>query len=94
MCAIRLMLALSAVFDWNVAQFNISTSLLDWRLQEEVHMYPPKEMHVPKVRVLKLVNSLLVLRQEPIAWNTTLNAALEALSFESVQTDACLYSDR
>lgn len=40
--SIRIMLALTAIFDWEIAQFDVKTAFLNGDLEEDIYMEIPK----------------------------------------------------
>jgi hypothetical protein len=86
---LRMMLAVAALADLTLRQFDIKTAFLDGHLKEEVYVRPPRRWeHLAggPGRVLRLRRALYGLRQAPRAWNERLMTELTARGF--VQSDA------
>lgn len=91
--SVRTMLALCAVKDWCLTQFDISTAFLNGKIEERVYIEPPAGLSVDHGQCLKLDKALYGLKQAPRAWNSTFNAVLIDLGFTPTISDTCVYTD-
>lgn len=92
MDSVRTLIAVAAIRDYIMLQFDVSTAFLNGILEEEVYVDPPKEVKLGKGECLKLNKALYGLRQSPRAWNSCLNEALEALGMKAVESEPCIYT--
>lgn len=76
MLTVRLILALSAAYNWNITQMDVTNAFLHGDLNEELYIaIPPGYTHPLLARssssctyVCKLLKSLYGLRQAPHCW--------------------------
>ena len=86
---IRLIIALSAEFKWNLTQMDVKTAFLNGDLEEEIYMLPP-EGYTTDV-LLKLKKGLYGLKQAPRQWSKKLVTFLKSLGFVQCESDECLF---
>ena len=90
---VRIMLALSAHFNWSLRQLNVKNAFLHGILQEEVYMVQPpgfEDFTYPNM-VCKLHKSIYGLKQAPRAWNERFTAFLPRLGFKTTYYDSSLF---
>ncbi|KAI0994843.1 hypothetical protein K3495_g13339 [Podosphaera aphanis] len=89
MDSLRILLAVSAYFDWEIHQVDVKTAYLEDDLQEEVYMRCPEGMTgTDYVRVNK---ALYGLKQSGRAWYQKLDSKLVFLRFRKSESDQCIY---
>jgi histone deacetylase 1/2 len=90
---IRLVLALTAHFNWPLRQLDVKNAFLHAILQEEVYMSQPPgfEDSVHPHHVCKLHKSLYGLKQAPRAWNARFTQFLPSLGFATTYSDSSLF---
>ena len=98
---IRTLLALTALNNWDTAQFDIECAFLNAPLKEEVYIRIPDgcSQLMPKGMttengVIKILKAVYGLKQSPRNWNQELHKLLISLNFVQSQVDHCLYSLR
>lgn len=91
MASIRLLLALAALDDLKMKQFDVQTAFLHGILEETVFMEPPAGLDLPKDKCLRLKKALYGLKQSPRAWNSALNSALVDIGMHRLNSDPCIY---
>ena len=93
---VRLLLALSAKYNWEVHHLDVKTAFLNGEISEEVYVEQP-EGFIKKGQehlVYKLVKALYGLRQAPRAWYSKLNSCLEKFSFERCPYEHAVYTKK
>lgn len=88
---LRILLALSTQYDWNVDQIDYETAFLNGELQEDIYMEEPEGFESSPRKVLKLKKSLYGLKQAPREWNIKLDNMLKSIGFKQCQVDSGLY---
>jgi hypothetical protein len=96
--SIRVLLALVAAEDLELAQFDIQTAFLHGQLEEEIYMEVPKGLSgekqsksARKSAVCKLNKSLYGLKQAPRCWNKKFSAFLHEFCFKETEADQCIF---
>ncbi|XP_021811484.1 uncharacterized protein LOC110754690 [Prunus avium] len=90
---VRLVLALSATFGWQLQQLDVKNAFLHGILHEEVYMSQPLgfiDSENPNL-VCKLHKSLYGLKQAPRAWNDRFTQFLPSLGFKASHADPSLF---
>ena len=90
--AIRGILAVATVFDWEVDGIDVVQAYLNSTLHHDVYMKPPAGVNVPPGQVLRLVKGLYGLKQSGREWNLVLDAHLRKIGFHAVPSAPCFYS--
>ena len=85
------MLALSAIYGWDIQQMDIKGAYLNGDLEEEIYMIQPPEYDDNTGKVLLLIHSLYGLKQSGRAWYHKLKQVLLKHGFEQVTVEHCLY---
>lgn len=90
---IRLIIALSASYGWEVRHLDVKTAFLHGVLKEEVNVKRPEGFEVKgsEEKVYKLSKALYGLKQAPRAWNYKLSKILRELNFTRCTKEASLY---
>jgi transposase InsO family protein len=96
--SIRVLLALVAAEDLELAQFDIQTAFLHGQLEEEIYMEVPEGLSgekqsksARKSAVCKLNKSLYGLKQAPRCWNKKFSAFLHEFCFKETEADQCIF---
>ena len=87
---LRLLLALTAILDWELQSMDVITAFLNGDLQELIYMEMPEGYRKPG-HVCKLLRSLYGLKQSPRQWYQRLDAFLIGLRFKRSISDETLY---
>ena len=88
---IRLLLALSAHFDYVLDQVDIKAAFLNGELEEKIYLEPPEGSDIPAGSILRLCKSLYGLKQSPRCFNDKLKQWLISQGFVQAKADACLF---
>lgn len=86
----RTIIALAAVFDLEIVQYDAVNAFVNSELDEEVYTYFPDGFK-EKEQVLKLKRALYGLRRSPRLWQQELTRTLLDLGFEQVPDEECLF---
>jgi hypothetical protein len=92
--SIRLMLSITAAFDFEIEQRNVKTTFLHGDVEEEIFMKQPEGYVVKgkKELVCKLKKSLYGLKQSPRMWYKKFDTYMLGLGFTRSKEDHCVYS--
>ena len=86
------MLSLAAIFDWEMAQFDVKTAFLYGKLDFNIYMEVPEGLAVDgKKNVCLLKKALYGLKQEPRCWYETFSNFVHELGFKECIVDNSLY---
>jgi len=92
MASLRLVLALAALYRFEVHQMDVETAFLNADLEEEVYIKPPEGITIPTgCDCIRIKKALYGLKQAPRAWNKDINAKLHGMGFTKLQSEPCLY---
>ncbi|CAG7725449.1 unnamed protein product, partial [Allacma fusca] len=87
-----MVLASAAAMNLKLRQFDVSTTFLNSKLDEELYMKQPPGYEVRKGDyVCKLLKGLYDLKQSPRNWHQTLKIALDEIGFQRSKYDYCLF---
>ncbi|EED13808.1 hypothetical protein TSTA_100530 [Talaromyces stipitatus ATCC 10500] len=86
----RLMMALAAVFDLEIVQYDAVNAFVNSALDEEVYTYFPDGFKKEGL-VIKLRRALYGLRRSPRLWQKELTKTLLNLGFTQVPDEECLF---
>jgi hypothetical protein len=87
---LRLLMALSAQYDYHIHKMDVKTAFLHGDLESEVFIQPPKNVIRPpglEDHVWLLHRSLYGLRQAPRCWNKKIHAFLVSLGCRRLESD-------
>ncbi|CAH9103829.1 unnamed protein product [Cuscuta epithymum] len=90
---LRLMLAITTVFDWELEQMDVKTAFLHGDLKETIFMSQPPgfiNKEFPE-HVCLLKKSIYGLKQSPRQWNLKFDSCMSELGFLRSKYDTCLY---
>ncbi|CAM8930884.1 unnamed protein product [Rhodiola kirilowii] len=93
---LRLLIAMTAIFDWHIEQMDVKTAFLHGDLLETIHMCQP-EGFVDKTKpnhACLLRKSIYGLKQSSRQWNKKFNCCMLDLGFVRSKYDTCLYLKR
>ncbi|CAM8876419.1 unnamed protein product [Rhodiola kirilowii] len=93
---LRLLIAMTAVYDWHIEQMDVKTAFLHGDLLETIHMCQ-LEGFVDKMKpdhVCLLRKSIYGLKQSPRQWNKKFDSCMLDLGFLRSKYDTCLYLKR
>ena len=92
--SIRIFIALSAQFTWNLHHLDVKSAFLNDQIEEEVYVDQPKGFtkEGKDDHVLTLNKALYELKQAPRAWNYKLDDTLNFLSFLKSVSDQAMYT--
>lgn len=88
---VRALLALAALQDYDIKQFDITTAFLYGDLTEEIYVEQPEGYEDGKDRVCRLHKGLYGLKQAPRQWNGKFHKFLIENGFSQSKEDPCLY---
>ncbi|KAF8688081.1 hypothetical protein AX14_003534, partial [Amanita brunnescens Koide BX004] len=91
---VRLLLALSALEDWEIKALDVKTAFLYGNLDEELYMEQPEGFikQGQEKKVYHLLKALYGLKQAAIAWNKQADKSLKSLRFERCLSDTGVYT--
>ncbi|KAL2238396.1 UNVERIFIED_CONTAM: Retrovirus-related Pol polyprotein from transposon TNT 1-94 [Sesamum indicum] len=90
---VRIILALTAHYNWNLKQMDVKTAFLHGDLDEHIYMNQPVGF-IDKIKsdyVCLLNKSLYGLKQSPRQWNKKFDSFMLSLDFKKSHYDHCLY---
>ncbi|SOV06118.1 uncharacterized protein UDID_19409 [Ustilago sp. UG-2017a] len=90
--SIRGVLAVAAVWDWEVDLVDVKQAYLNSSLHHHVYLKPPVGTKVQPGKVLKLIKGLYGLKQSGREWNIELDSHLRKIGFHCMPSAPCLYS--
>ena len=88
---VRTMIAITAIKDYHMLQFDVSTAFLNGVLSETVYVDPPKGVQVADDECLKLNKALYGLKQAGRTWSECLSQALVGLDMTATESEPCLF---
>ncbi|GKC59860.1 retrotransposon protein, putative, ty1-copia subclass, partial [Tanacetum coccineum] len=91
--AIRILIAITAYYDYEIWQMDVKTAFLNGHLAEEVYMEQPKGFVNPKFpnRVCKLKGSIYGLKQASRQWNKRFDDEIKKFGFTQNHDEPCVY---
>ena len=92
--SIRLLFALTSIYNLCIHQMDVKTVFLNGDLNEEVYMEQPKGFVLPgnEHKVCKLTKSLYGLKQAPKQWHEKIDSVILGYGFKHNGADKCIYS--
>lgn len=91
--SIRMLLAMAAENDLELAQFDVKTAFLYGELDEEIYMLQPDGFEDGSGRVCLLQKSLYGLKQAPRQWNKKFDNFLKDFGLSPTNYDRCIYAN-
>ncbi|GJT07500.1 retrotransposon protein, putative, ty1-copia subclass [Tanacetum coccineum] len=91
--AIRILIAITAFYDYEIWQMDVKTAFLNGYLSEEVYMEQPEGFVNPKYpnRVCKLKHSIYGLKQASRQWNKRFDDEIKKFGFTQNHDEPCVY---
>ncbi|KAF3671469.1 putative tyrosyl-DNA phosphodiesterase 2-like [Capsicum annuum] len=91
--SIRMLIALAAVYGFEIHQMDVKTAVLNGELEEEIYMEQPEGFVVlgKENKVCKLIKSLYGLKQAPKQWHSKFDQTMLANGFKINECDKCVY---
>nr|GEV52139.1 hypothetical protein [Tanacetum cinerariifolium] len=91
--AIRILMAITAYYDYEIWQMDVKTAFLNGRLDEDIYMEQPEGYVDPKYpnRVCKLQRSIYSLKQASRQWNKRLDEEIKKFRFIQNRDEPCVY---
>lgn len=91
--SIRALLAITAIEDLEMIQFDIKTAFLHGDLQEEIYMSQPEGFVKDDKLVCRMRKSLYGLKQASKAWNDKFSRFLKEFQLKQSEIDPCVFYD-
>ena len=91
--SIRILLAITAKEDYEIAKFDVKTAFLYGELQEEIYLQQPEGFinEENRSQFCKLQKSLYGLKQSPRGWNEKFVGFLRKFNFKNIESDKCVF---
>ncbi|KIL57786.1 hypothetical protein M378DRAFT_87411, partial [Amanita muscaria Koide BX008] len=89
--SLRTHLALAAVNNWELRQFDVKSAYLNGSLDEEIYMRQPPGFDDGSGRVCRLKKSIYGLKQAGNIWNREFTQAMGEIDFYQLKTDNCVF---
>ena len=90
--SVRIMLAITAFYDYEIWQIDVKIAFLNGYLKEELYMMQPEGFIGPKdaSKVCKLQRSIYGLVQASQSWNKRFDSVIKAYGFIQTFGEACI----
>ncbi|GKE17401.1 putative RNA-directed DNA polymerase, partial [Tanacetum coccineum] len=91
--AIRILIAITAYYDYEIWQMDVKTAFLNGRINDDVYMVQPEGFVNPKHpgRVCKLQRSIYGLKQASKSWNKRFDEEIKKYGFTQNPDKPCVY---
>ncbi|KAJ9543849.1 hypothetical protein OSB04_023556 [Centaurea solstitialis] len=92
--SIRILMAISAYFNYEIWQMDVKTAFLNGKLTEDVYMEQPEGFIGPKNpnKVCKLLKSIYGLKQASRSWNLHFDERIKEFGFAKSEFEPCVYT--
>ncbi|KAJ9538930.1 hypothetical protein OSB04_031663 [Centaurea solstitialis] len=92
--SIRILMAISAYFNYEIWQMDVKTAFLNGKLTEDVYMEQPEGFEDPKNpnKVCKLLKSIYGLKQASRSWNLHFDERIKEFGFAKSEFESCVYT--
>ncbi|KAJ9537718.1 hypothetical protein OSB04_030451 [Centaurea solstitialis] len=92
--SIRILMAISAYFNYEIWQMDVKTAFLNGKLTEDVYMEQPEGFKEPKNpnKVCKLLKSIYGLKQASRSWNLHFDERIKEFGFAKSEFEPCVYT--
>ena len=91
--SIKILLSISAHYDYEIWQMDVKTTFLNGNLEEEIYMMQPESFIAKNQEhmVCKLKRSIYGLKQASRSWNIKFDQAIKSFGFEQNLDEPCVY---
>ncbi|KAJ9539519.1 hypothetical protein OSB04_032252 [Centaurea solstitialis] len=91
---LRILMAISAYFNYEIWQMDVKTAFLNGKLTEDVYMEQPEGFEDPKNpnKVCKLLKSIYGLKQASRSWNLHFDERIKEFGFTKSEFEPCVYT--
>ncbi|RVX12712.1 Retrovirus-related Pol polyprotein from transposon TNT 1-94 [Vitis vinifera] len=91
--SIRILLSITAYYDYEIWQMDVKTAFLNGHLEETIYMVQPEGFVIKdqEQKVCKLQRSIYGLKQASRSWNIRFNKAIKSYGFEQNLGEPCVY---
>ncbi|KAJ9544308.1 hypothetical protein OSB04_024015 [Centaurea solstitialis] len=92
--SIRILMAISAYFNYEIWQMDVKTAFLNGKLTEDVYMQQPEGFVDSKNpnKVCKLLKSIYGLKQTSRSWNLHFDERIKEFGFAKSEFEPCVYT--
>ncbi|KAJ9566348.1 hypothetical protein OSB04_002314 [Centaurea solstitialis] len=92
--SIRILMAISAYFNYEIWKIDVKTAFLNGKLTEDVYMEQPGGFEDPKNpnKVCKLLKSIYGLKQASRSWNLHFDERIKEFGFAKSEFEPCVYT--
>ncbi|KAJ9538361.1 hypothetical protein OSB04_031094 [Centaurea solstitialis] len=92
--SIRILMAISAYFNYKIWQMDVKTAFLNGKLTEDVYMQQPEGFVDPKNpdKVCKLLKFIYGLKQASRSWNLHFDVRIKEFGFTKSEFEPCVYT--
>ncbi|KAJ9542250.1 hypothetical protein OSB04_028756 [Centaurea solstitialis] len=92
--SIRILMAISVYFNYEIWQMDVKTAFLNGKLTEDVYMEQPEGFVDPKNpnKVCKLLKSIYGLKQASRSWNLHFDERIKEFGFAKSEFEPCVYT--
>ncbi|KAJ9566124.1 hypothetical protein OSB04_002090 [Centaurea solstitialis] len=92
--SIRILMAISAYFNYEIWQMDVKTAFLNGKLTEDVYMQQSEGFVDPKNpnKVCKLLKSIYGLKQASKSWNLHFDERIKEFGFAKSEFEPCVYT--
>ncbi|KAJ9541861.1 hypothetical protein OSB04_028367 [Centaurea solstitialis] len=92
--SIKIPMAISAYFNYEIWQMDVKTAFLNGKLTEDVYMEQPEGFIDPKNpnKVCKLLKSICGLKQASQSWNLHFDERIKEFGFTKSEFEPCVYT--
>ncbi|KAJ9558211.1 hypothetical protein OSB04_012825 [Centaurea solstitialis] len=92
--SIRILMTISAYFNYEIWQMDVKTAFLNGKLTEDVYMEQPEGFEDPKNpnKVCKLLKSIYGLKQASRSWNLHFDERIKEFGFAKSKFEPCVYT--
>ncbi|KAJ9553326.1 hypothetical protein OSB04_017371 [Centaurea solstitialis] len=92
--SIRILMAISAYFNYEIWQMDVKTAFLNGKLTEDVYMEQLEGFEDPKNpnKVCKLLRSIYGLKQASRSWNLHFDERIKEFGFAKSEFEPCVYT--
>ncbi|KAJ9542291.1 hypothetical protein OSB04_028797 [Centaurea solstitialis] len=92
--SIRILMAISAYFNYEIWQMDVKTAFLNGKLTEDFYMEQPEGFEDPKNpnMVCKLLKSIYGLKQASRSWNLHFDERIKEFGFAKSEFEPCVYT--